>query len=36
MRMYLDIDDNGIIRTANSKLSAVVQLLQPVVWPLNW
>ena len=36
MRMYLDIDDNGIIQTANSKHSVVVQLLQPAVWPLNW
>lgn len=32
MRMYLDIDDNGIIQEANLKLSAAVQQWQPAVW----
>lgn len=32
MRMYLDIDDNGIIRRQNLKLSAAVQQWQPAVW----
>lgn len=32
MRMYLDIDDNGIIQEAKFKLSAAVQQWQPAVW----
>lgn len=32
MRMYLDIDDNGIIQEAKLKLSAAVQQWQPAVW----
>lgn len=32
MRMYLDIDDNGIIQEAKLKLSAAVRQWQPAVW----
>ena len=32
MRMYLDIDDNGIIQEAKFKTSAAVQQWQPAVW----
>ena len=35
MRMYLDIDDQGV-RKQNSKLSDAVQQWQPVPWQLNW
>lgn len=32
MRIYLDIDDNGIIRTLNSRHLDVEQPLQQAVW----
>lgn len=32
MRMYLDIDDNGIIQRPNSRPSDVAQQLQQAVW----
>ena len=32
MRMYLDIDDNGIIRECKFKTSAAALLWQPAVW----
>lgn len=35
MRMYLDIDDNGIIQEANSRHLDAVQPLQPAVWQPN-
>ena len=35
MRIYLDIDDNQIIRDVKFKTSDVAQLLQPAVWLLN-
>ncbi len=36
MRIYLDIDDNQIIRDVNLRLLAAVQQLQPAVWQQKW
>ena len=35
MRIYLDIDDNQIIRDVKFKTSAAALQLQPAVWLLN-
>lgn len=35
MRIYLDIDDNQIIRDVSLRLSAAALQLQPAVWLLN-
>ena len=35
MRIYLDIDENQIIRDVKFKTSVVELLLQPAVWLLN-
>ncbi len=36
MRIYLDIDDNQIIRDENLKHSDVVPQLQQAVWQQRW
>ena len=35
MRIYLDIDDNQIIRDVSLRLSAAALQLRPAVWLLN-
>ena len=35
MRIYLDIDENQIIRDVSLRLSVAALLLQPAVWLLN-
>ena len=35
MRIYLDIDDNGVIQDCLRPLAVVLQL-QPAVWQQNW
>ena len=36
MRMYLDIDDNGVIQDCKFKTLAAALRWQPAVWPPSW